>query len=65
MSYDNRPNLPGHGQPVEDFTVPFLIVSGVLCWIGLVVIWAIWGMVGAVLGAFAADRMIPMRDNRG
>ena len=60
MRNDNdRRNLPGHGQPVEDFTVPFLVVSGVLCWIALVFIWAIWGLVGAFLSAFAADRVIP------
>lgn len=60
--FDERPNLPGHGQPVEDYTVPFLIVAGILTWIALVFIWAFWGMLGAVLGAFAADRAMPSRD---
>ena len=60
--FDERPNPPGHGQPVEDYTIPFLVVSGVLLWIGLVVVWAIWGMIGAVLGAFALDRIIPQRN---
>lgn len=55
---DNRPNLPGHGQPVEDYTVPFLIVAGVLCWIALVVIWALWGLLGATISAVAADKII-------
>lgn len=55
---DKRPNLPGHGQPVEDYTVPFLIVAGVLCWIGLFVVWVIWGLLGALVTAFAADKVI-------
>jgi hypothetical protein len=56
--HHERPNLPGHGQPVEDYTVPFLIVAGVLCWIVLVVIWAIWGILGATISAVAADRIM-------
>jgi hypothetical protein len=56
--HHERPNLPGHGQPVEDYTVPFLIVAGVLCWIVLVVIWAIWGILGATISAVAADKIM-------
>ena len=53
-----RPDLPGHLQPVEDYTTPFLIVFGVLVWIALVATWAGFGMLGAIAGAFLADRAI-------
>ncbi len=55
---DERHQLPGHGS-MEDYTMPFLIVAGVLCWIALVVIWVIFGIVGAAISAFAVDRVIP------
>ncbi len=55
---DQRHQLPGHGT-MEDYTTPFLIVAGILCWMGLVVMWVLFGILGATLSAVAADRIIP------
>ena len=44
---------------MEDYTTPFLIVAGILCWMGLVVMWVLFGILGATLSAVAADRIIP------
>jgi len=58
MRNDNtRPPLPGAGY-VEDFTTPFLVVTGVLTFFILCTIWAVAGWPMAVLTAFAVDRLL-------
>ena len=39
-SYERAP-LPGAGY-LEDYTVPFLVAAGVLCFVTLFAIWTIW-----------------------
>lgn len=64
MSYrrygDGRPPLPSEGH-VDDYTLPFLIVAGILCFIGLVLIRTIGGMPGALICAVLAERAIRRR----
>ena len=55
--FDHRPNLPGHGT-MEDYTTPFLVVFGVILWIGLVVIWGLYELLGAVLSAYLIERSL-------
>ena len=57
---EERPPLPGAGY-LEDYTVPFLVVAGVLCFLALFAIWAAWGLPGAIILAVLADRAIPRR----
>ncbi len=57
---DERPPLPGAGY-VEDYTVPFLCVAGVLCFLALFAIWAMWGLPAALIAAVLADRGIARR----
>ena len=52
-----RPPLPGHGL-VENYTMPFLVVSGVLFYITLVTLWANFGLAIAVIVAALSDRAI-------
>ncbi len=61
MDPQDHQNSPFHGQPVENYTMPFLVVFGVLIWIALVAIWGFFGMIGALVAGFAADRAIPQR----
>ncbi len=48
---------PGARQ-VENYTTPFLIVSGVLCYVGLLVLWAVFGLPATLFSAYLADRLI-------
>lgn len=54
---EDRPPLPGAGY-LEDYTAPFLVVAGVLCFIALFTIWTLFGLPVAVLVALLADRLI-------
>jgi hypothetical protein len=47
-----------HIEPVEDFTVPFLVSFFVLVFIALFAIWALWGIVAACATGWLADRCI-------
>ena len=64
MHYDrdsgDRPPLPNAGY-VEDFTVPFLVVAGVLLFVALFAIWAVSGLATALIVAFLTDRIILRR----
>ena len=53
--FEDRPPLPGAGH-VEDYTTPFLVVTGLLCYIGLVVLWALFGLPLVVIGTLLATR---------
>lgn len=57
---DTRPPLPGSGY-MENYTVPFLVVSAVLSYIALLALWATLGLPAALVAAFLADRCIPRR----
>ena len=43
---------------VEDYSTPFFVSAFVLCFMGLFVIWAVWGLIGAILVGWVADRLI-------
>ena len=47
-----------HPGVVEDYTNAFLVSAGVLMFMGLAVIWAIWGFLVAGLTSWGADRLI-------
>ncbi|CAN0606289.1 unnamed protein product [Ectocarpus sp. 12 AP-2014] len=49
---------------VEDYTDAFLVAAGVLVFMVLFGIWAIWGLVMAGLFSWGADRLITI-DFRG
>lgn len=42
---------------VEDYTTAFLVSLGVLVFTALVMIWAVWGLVGAGVVGAIADRV--------
>ena len=48
----------GPRTAVENYTNAFLVSFGVLLFIGLFAIWAIWGLVIASLVGWVADRLI-------
>ncbi len=54
---ENRSDLPCAGR-VEDYTTPFLVVAGVLCYIILLALWILIGFPATLVGAFLADRII-------
>ena len=56
--YEDRPQLPGAGR-VEDYTTPFLIVAGMLCYVALFTLWAMCGLPVALVSAVLVDRVIP------
>ena len=51
-------------QPVENYTVPFLVSFCVLVFIGLFAIWAVWGLLMAAFTGWCADRCITFGGNR-
>ena len=53
-----------HNTPVDDYTNAFLVSFGVLVFMGLFAIWAIWGLIMAGLVSWGADRLM-MVDFRG
>lgn len=55
--FEDRPPLPGAGH-AENYTTPFLIAAGLLCYIGLVMLWAILGLPLVVAGAVLAGRVM-------
>jgi len=52
--------MPGAGR-VEDYTVPFLVAAGVLCFVALFAIWAVWGLPVVLVLAFLANKALPKR----
>ena len=56
-SHERAP-LPGAGY-VEDYTTPFLVVAGVLCFLFLFALWAAWGLGAPLVFGFLADRLMP------
>ncbi len=57
---EDRPPLPGDGY-LEDYTIPFLVMAGILTFILLFVIWAAWGFAAAVGLSVLADRFLLAR----
>ena len=55
--HQDRPPFPGTGH-VENYTTPFLIVAGVLCYIALLTLWIVFGLPLVLIGADFADRVI-------
>jgi len=53
-----RPPLPCAGY-MENYTVPFLVVSAVLCYLLLLILWVIFGLPFTLIAAFIVDRFIP------
>lgn len=53
---DQRPPLPGAGY-LEDYTAPFLVVAGMLCFVALFAVWAVFGMPFTVVLALLTDRL--------
>ena len=52
---DQRPNYPG---TVEDYTSAFLVSFGVLIFMALFAIWALWGLLVAGIVSAIADRLM-------
>jgi len=53
-----RPHPPLEGQPVPDYTGPFLVVTGVLTFCALFALWAAWELGPTLAAALAADRAL-------
>lgn len=47
---------------VENYTNAFLVSFGLLLFTGLFAVWAVWGLLAAVLGAWMMDRFIAVGD---
>lgn len=54
---EERPPLPGAGY-MEDYTVPFLWMAGLLTFIALFALWAAWGLPVALACAWVANHLI-------
>ena len=53
-----------HNTPVANYTNAFLVSFGVVVFLGLFAIWAIWGLIVAGLVSWMADRLMTV-DFRG
>lgn len=51
-----RAPLPGSGY-LEDYTAPFLVTAGVLCFMALITLWALFGLPFVLFAALAVDRV--------
>ena len=49
---------------VEDYTKPFFVAAGVLLFMFLAVIWAIWGLIAALFSGWTMDRLIVFGGSR-
>ena len=47
-----------HPKEVEDYTTAFLASFGVLVFMALFAIWAIWGLIMAAIVSWIADRLM-------
>ncbi|MDD9920670.1 MAG: hypothetical protein OXQ92_00055 [Boseongicola sp.] len=52
---DERPSYP---TPVENYTNAFLVSFGMLIFMALFAIWAIWGLIVAGVVSWSADRLM-------
>ena len=61
MRYDRdsnqRPPLPGAGY-LENYTGAFLVVAGMLCFVALFTLWAVFGLPFTVVTALLTERML-------
>lgn len=53
-----------HPTAVEDFTGPFLVSAGVVMFVGLIVLWAMFGYAIALLSGLVIRRAIDLLPNR-
>lgn len=54
-----------HPGVVEDYTNAFLVSFGVVVFIALFAVWAVWGLIGAGLVSWLADRAMLRRRRSG
>lgn len=55
-----RTERPSHPTPVEDYTNAFLATFGVIVFMVLFAIWAIWGLIVAGVISWVADRLMTL-----
>lgn len=48
-------------RAVEDFTVPFLVSAGVLSFMALFVVWAIFGYLAALFSGWVVNQIIGLK----
>ena len=53
-----RSERPSHPTPVENYTNAFLATFGVVVFMVLFAIWALWGLIVAGLISWIADRLM-------
>jgi hypothetical protein len=56
--FEDRPPLPGAGR-MENYTGPFLVVAGVLCFVMLFALWAAWGLPAVLALAALVNWALP------
>ncbi|MGI9391237.1 MAG: hypothetical protein ACR2O1_14365 [Boseongicola sp.] len=59
-----RSERPSHPTPVEDYTNAFLATFGVIVFMVLFAIWAIWGLIVAGVVSWVADRLMAVGSGR-
>lgn len=59
-----RSERPSHPTPVEDYTNAFLASFGVIVFMLLFAIWAIWGLIVAGVISWVADRLMTLGAGR-
>ncbi len=59
-----RSERPSHPTPVEDYTNAFLASFGVIVFMVLFAIWAIWGLIVAGVISWVADRLMTLGAGR-
>jgi len=55
---------PSHPTPVEDYTNAFLATFGVIVFMVLFAIWAVWGLIVAGVVSWVADRLMTIGSGR-
>ncbi|MEK6216089.1 MAG: hypothetical protein N2B03_02595 [Boseongicola sp.] len=60
-----RSERPTHPAPAENYTSAFLASFGVIVFMVLFAIWAIWGLIVAALVSWIADRLMTSNLLRG
>ncbi len=60
-----RSERPTHPAPVENYTSAFLASIGVIVFMVLFAIWAVWGLIVAGLVSWIADRLMTSNILRG
>ncbi|MGI9393095.1 MAG: hypothetical protein ACR2OY_00475 [Boseongicola sp.] len=59
-----RSERPTHPTPVENYTNAFLASFGVIVFMVLFAIWAIWGLIVAGVVSWVADRLLTIGSDR-